>query len=123
MPKISKEELSERLTWTLDQKIFHSLMTIDNALAFSGGNAYVSNSGGKDSTILLYLARLIKKDIRSVFLNTTNEFPEIYQFLKSIPNLTIVQPEMNLKRVIEKVGFPLISKGTGSVYQRGKEYK
>src|SRR5574344_987802 len=107
--KITREQLNERLNWTLDQKIDHSLFTIENALNYSNGNAYVSFSGGKDSTILLHLARIIKPDIKAVFFNTTNEFPEIYKFIKEIDCIK-VQPEMNLKSVIEKVGFPLISK-------------
>ena len=106
--KITTTELNKRLSWTLEQKIFHSLETID---VFMGVNpAYVSYSGGKDSTILLYLSRIIKKDIRAIFFNTTNEFPEMYRFLKNIDGIEWVQPEMNLKQVIEKFGFPLISK-------------
>jgi 3'-phosphoadenosine 5'-phosphosulfate sulfotransferase (PAPS reductase)/FAD synthetase len=106
---ITIETLNERLKWTLDQKIDHSLFIIENALSYSNGNAYVSFSGGKDSTILLYLARLVKPDIKAVFFNTTNEFPEIYNFIKEIDCIKI-QPEINLKAVIEKCGFPLISK-------------
>jgi 3'-phosphoadenosine 5'-phosphosulfate sulfotransferase (PAPS reductase)/FAD synthetase len=106
---VTSEELQERLSWTLPQKIDHALATIESALSYCDGNAYVSFSGGKDSTILLSLARIIKPDIKAVFFNTTNEFPEIYRFIQSIDCIK-VQPEMNLKTVIEKVGFPLISK-------------
>lgn len=109
MSEITREELTERSKWTLNQKIDHSLGVIDQALSFCGNNAYVSTSGGKDSTVLLSLARIVKPDIRAVFFNTTNEFPEIYKFLKEV-NCEKVQPEMNLKTVIEKVGFPLVSK-------------
>lgn len=80
--EITREQLNERLSWSLDQKIDHTLFTIENALSYSDNNAYVSFSGGKDSTILLYLARIIKPDIKAVFFNTTNEFPgdiSIYQ--------------------------------------------
>lgn len=107
--EIIKQELIERLEWTLPQKIDHALSTIDNALTFSNNNAYVSFSGGKDSTIILFLARILKPDIKAVFFNTTNEFPEIYRFIKENDTVTI-QPEMNLKTVINKCGFPLISK-------------
>ncbi len=105
----NKNILNDKLIWTLDQKIDHTLYIIESALAYSNNNAYVSFSGGKDSTILLYLARIIKPDIKAVFFNTTNEFPEIYRFLKETDCITI-QPEMNLKAVIEKCGFPLVSK-------------
>ena len=82
---------------------------IDSALAYSNGNAYVSFSGGKDSTILWYLAKILKPDIRGVFFNTTNEFPEIYRFVKD-SGAERINPNTNLKQVIEKNGFPLISK-------------
>lgn len=107
--KVTSEELKERLNWTLPQKIDHTLFTIENALSFCRGNAYISFSGGKDSTILLSLARIVKPDIKAVFFNTTNEFPEIYKFIRGV-DCVKVQPEMNLKSVIEKIGFPLISK-------------
>ncbi len=119
---ITREILNERLIWTIDQKIDHSLFTIENALAYSDGNAYVSFSGGKDSTILLYLSRMIKPDIKAVFFNTTNEFPEIYQFIKDIDCIKI-QPEMNLKAVIEKCGFPLISKEQAQYIREAKTTK
>jgi 3'-phosphoadenosine 5'-phosphosulfate sulfotransferase (PAPS reductase)/FAD synthetase len=107
--KITSDVLRERLNWTLDQKVDHALFTIENALSFSGGNAYVSFSGGKGSVVLLYLAKIIKPDIKAVFFNTTNEFPEMYRFIKEFDVIKI-QPEMNLKSVLEKCGFPLISK-------------
>lgn len=107
--KITTEELHERQKWTLERKIDHSLFTIENALTYSNGNAYVSFSGGKGSVVLLYLARIIKPDIKAVFFNTTNEFPEMYRFINGFDCMK-VQPEINLKSVIEKCGFPLISK-------------
>ena len=108
--EITREQLNERLSWSLDQKIDHTLVTIENALSYSDNNAYVSFSGGKDSTILLYLARIIKPDIKAVFFNTTNEFPEIYQFIKDSEGITTINPNTNLRKVIEKCGFPLVSK-------------
>lgn len=107
--KITPQQLQERLNWSLNQKIDHALYTIENALKYCNNNAYVSFSGGKDSVVLLYLAKIIKPDIKAVFFNTTNEFPEMYYFIKQF-NCKIIQPEMNLKKVIEKEGFPLVSK-------------
>ena len=107
--EVTHEVLKERLGWSLNQKVDHSLYIIESALAHTNGNAYVSFSGGKDSVILLYLSRIIKPDIKAVFFNTTNEFPEIYQFLKEVDCLKI-NPEINLKTVLAKYGFPLVSK-------------
>lgn len=44
------------------------------------GGAYVSFSGGKDSTVLLDIARKIYPEIPAVFSNTGLEYPEIRKF-------------------------------------------
>jgi 3'-phosphoadenosine 5'-phosphosulfate sulfotransferase (PAPS reductase)/FAD synthetase len=119
---ITQEELAQRLNWTLSQKIDHSLYIIDSALSYCNNNAYVSFSGGKDSTVLLSLVKLIKPNIKIVFFNTTNEFPEIYKFIKEFNCITI-QPEINLKKVIEKYGFPLISKEQAQYIREARHTK
>lgn len=110
MNPISKDDLAYRQSWSLDQKIDHSLGVIDQWMRFTKNKAYVSFSGGKDSTVLLHLVRRLFPDTKAVFLNTTNEYPEIYKFINTIDNVERIEPEMNLKAVIAKVGFPLISK-------------
>lgn len=108
--KITSKELQERLNWSLNQKIDHALGVIEQFYNYVNGKVYISFSGGKDSIVLLYLVRYLYPNIKSVFFNTTNEFPEIYKFLKNIDNLEWINPKFNLKQVIEKCGFPLISK-------------
>ena len=56
-------------------------------------DARVAFSGGKDSTVLLHIARMVKSDIRAVFSNTGLEYPEIVEFVKSTPNIEIVRPK------------------------------
>lgn len=74
------------------------------------GKVYVSFSGGKDSTVLLTIARQLFPDIEAVFVDTGLEYPELRQFVKTIDNVTWIRPEMNFRKVIEKYGYPLISK-------------
>lgn len=76
------DELRERQQWSLSQKIDHSLGVIDQFLSRCG--AYVAFSGGKDSTVLLDLCRIIKPDIKAVFCNTGNEYPEIVKFVREL---------------------------------------
>lgn len=105
------EELNTRLGWSLNQKIDHAVATIEAFLSRSGTRAYISFSGGKDSTVLLDIARrFVDKDFKAVFCNTGNEFPEIVRFVKTFDNVTHIHPKVSLKQVIEKYGFPLISK-------------
>lgn len=74
------------------------------------GQVYVSFSGGKDSTVLLHIAREMYPGIEAVFVDTGLEYPEVRDFVKSIENVRWLKPEMNFKKVIEKYGYPLISK-------------
>lgn len=70
----------------------------------------VSFSGGKDSTVLLHIARKLYPDIPAVFSNTGLEYPEIQKFVRKFDNVTIVRPKMRFDEVISKYGYPLIGK-------------
>ncbi len=82
------------------------------------GKVAVSFSGGVDSTVLLDLVRRVYPDMEAVFVNTTMEFPEIVKFVKSFDNVTILKPKMNYKSVIEKYGYPVISKEISNYIHR-----
>ncbi len=74
------------------------------------GKVYVSFSGGKDSTVLLDIARKMFPDIPAVYIDTGLEFPELRDFVKTVDNVTWLKPSMNFRKVIETYGYPLISK-------------
>ena len=74
------------------------------------GDVYISFSGGKDSTVLLDIARKIYPDIEAVYIDTGLEYPELREFVKSIDNVTWLKPEMNFKKVVQTYGYPIISK-------------
>ena len=71
---------------------------------------YVSFSGGKDSTVLLHIARRLFPTIKAVFVDTGLEYPEIREFVRTFDNVEWLRPKMNFKQVIEKYGYPFISK-------------
>lgn len=71
---------------------------------------YVSFSGGKDSTILLDICRRMYPNIVAVYSDTGLEFPEIREFVKAKDNVVWVRPELTFRKVIEKCGYPCISK-------------
>lgn len=105
------ETLQERQRWTLEQKIDHAVATVESYIARTGKTPYVSFSGGKDSTVLLDLVRrFVSKEVKGVFCNTGNEFPEIVRFARSTPNVTVIHPKQTVKAVLATYGFPLISK-------------
>lgn len=112
--------LRKRQSWTLHQKIDHSLGVIDQFISRLNGQVYVGFSGGKDSTVLLDLCRIIKPDIKAVFCNTGNEYPDIVRFVRELKNtegynIDIIYPNLKPKEVFEKYGFPLVSKSTSAI--------
>lgn len=96
--------------WPLSRKIQVTQTRIIEWYIKNNGQVYVSFSGGKDSTVLLDLARRIYPDIPAVFVDTGLEYPEIREFVKSIDSVTWLRPKMNFRKVIETYGYPLVSK-------------
>jgi len=74
------------------------------------GKVCVSFSGGKDSTVLMHLARSVHPDIIGLFSNTGLEYPEVVAHVKSFDNIIMVRPKKNFKWVLENKGYPVISK-------------
>lgn len=78
---------------------------------------YISFSGGKDSTVLLDIARKIYPEIGAVYVDTGLEYPEVREFVKQHENVEIIRPKMNFRQVILKYGYPFIGKEVaGCVY-------
>lgn len=94
-----------------------------------GGMCYVSFSGGKDSTVLAYLAARYLASFRTppwelnlVFVNTGLEYPEIQKFVNEyaawlrgeFPRVTVnlvrLRPKMNIRQVVTKYGYSIVSK-------------
>ena len=89
---------------------------------FGEDGVYVSFSGGKDSTVLLHIVRELYPDVPAVFCDTGLEYPEIREFVRGFENVTWLKPKMNFRTVIEKYGYPFISKDvSGKVHDVRKK--
>ena len=100
--------------WSLDHKILVTQTRLMEWYQKNNGNVYISFSGGKDSTVLLHIARKLFPDIIAVYVDTGLEYPEIREFVKTVPNVEWIKPEMSFRQVIRKYGYPLISKEASS---------
>lgn len=115
-----KARLRELQALPLERKILITQTRIIEWYTRYEGKVYVSFSGGKDSTVLLTIARQCFPDIEAVFVDTGLEYPEIRQFVKTFDNVTIIRPKMRFDEVIKKYGYPLISK---EVSKKIQEYR
>lgn len=116
-------ELKQMQSLPLDAKI---QMTRTRILAwieqFGIDGVYVSFSGGKDSTVLLDVVRRDFPNVKAVFFDTGLEYPEIREFVKTFDNVDWIKPKMNFRQVIEKYGYPFISKEVSECVQGARRY-
>lgn len=115
--KYTSEDLKEMQAWPLERKIQVTQTRLIEWYQHYDGKVYVSFSGGKDSTVLLDMARRIYPNIEAVFIDTGLEYPEIRKFAKMFDGVTWLKPKMNFRQVIEKYGYPLISKEQAAFIQ------
>ena len=98
----------QRIKWWVDE--------------FGEDGVYVSFSGGKDSTVLLHMAREEYPNLKACFSNTGIEFQEIVQFVKTFTNVDIIKPKMTFMETVKKYGYPLISKEVSECVYGARKY-
>lgn len=111
--------LRMRQAMLLEDKIRFTKRRIKEWIEYYGeDNVYISFSGGKDSTVLLDIARELYPNVKAMYVDTGLEYPEIKEFVKTFDNVDIIRPKMMFNKVIEKYGYPIISKEVSEcIYQ------
>lgn len=136
---IPQQAARELLALPLEDKVLLSREKIEQWYDAWDGKCYVSFSGGKDSTVLAYLAAQELSRYRTpiypltlVFVNTGLEYPEIQHFVndyavwlqKQFPRIEVqlvrLRPKMNIRQVIAKYGYPIVSKDVAACVEGAK---
>ena len=116
-------DLQQLQSLDLETKIMKTKQRIREWYYHFGGQVYVAFSGGKDSTVLLDLVRSEFPEVPAVFVNTGLEYPEIVEFARTFDNLIELKPKMNFTDVIEKYGYPIVSKEQSQFIQQYRTAK
>ena len=107
----TREELKLLQALPLELKIMRTQQRIREWVNHYGEDGVcVAFSGGKDSTVLLHIVRSLYPNIRAVFSDTGLEYPSIRDFVKTIPNVDWVKPELTFREIVFQYGYPLFSK-------------
>lgn len=126
---IPPEAAAKLQAMDLQDKYLTTIEKIDEWEMATGGAWYVSFSGGKDSTVLTYIAAKYLASYRTpphplhlLFCDTGLEYPEIRQFAMSFPEFlqkrfpTVTvdfqrrRPKRHFFDVIHDYGYPIIGK-------------
>jgi len=110
--RVQKWQLVQRRGLPLELKERMTLMRVRSWIDHWGSwrDVCVSFSGGLDSTVLLHLCRREWPKMPAVFVDTGLEYPEVRAHALAQPDVTVVRPAMPFTKVIEKYGYPVVSK-------------
>lgn len=97
---------------SLEEKLAHSIELLQKgerlALSLSPGHGYMlSFSGGKDSQVLMEVAKMAGVKYRAEYYITSIDPPEnVYFIRKNYPEVNFIHPKKNFFRLIEEKGLP-----------------
>lgn len=105
----AQEQLRMLRELPLEAKIERSLQVISCWYEAWDGKVAVSFSGGKDSSVVAWLVRQIFPNVPLACVNTGLEYPEVMSHARE-HGAIMLRPKMPFHKVIEKYGWPLVSK-------------
>lgn len=123
MSKEHQDVVHAALRRPFDVKLAETCELIAEWDHLTDGNWSVSFSGGLDSTVLLHIARSMYPDCPAYFVDTGLEYPEIKEFVKQHENVTVVRPKLTFRQVLEKCGYPVVSKRVAQYVKEVKNAK
>jgi 3'-phosphoadenosine 5'-phosphosulfate sulfotransferase (PAPS reductase)/FAD synthetase len=112
--KFVLDDLKRMQEMPLEDKITRTKLLIKEWYEYFDGKVAISFSGGKDSTVLLHIARQLYPDIPAIFCGTGLEYPEIREHVKTFDNVEWIKPKKTFKQVVLEYGYlwcPNVDKG------------
>lgn len=119
------QELQQLQALPLEIKVLKTKQRMREYIHYFGGvdNVYISFSGGKDSTVLKHIAEEEFSGIKCVFVDTGLEYPEIKEFVKGFKNIETIKPKISFLEVLQKYGYPIVSKEQSQFIQQYRNAK
>lgn len=123
---MTKETLQARLRLPFEVKVRMTQRRISDFVSFYGEDGvYISFSGGKDSLVVLDIARKLYPNLKAAYCDTWLEMPQVRRFVKGFDNVDIVKPAKPMKQIIKEEGWCFPSKEVASAirdYRMGMPY-
>lgn len=119
MDSMTDKELLYRQRLPLEVKIRMTEARIRSFVNYYGEEGiYISFSGGKDSTVLMDIARRMYPSIKAVYLDTWMEYPQVRRFVyDNYGNIDIIKPSKSMKTIIDEVGWCFPSKDVAQMIE------
>lgn len=121
MTNIKRWQLIQRQGLPLKVKIQLTKKRIEEFYTAFDGKVYVAYSGGKDSEVLLHIAKQLHKDIKAVFVDTGTEIHTREHAIKKAD--IILKPKKSMIEVWNKYGIPFPSKQQADFIYKAKHTK
>ena len=102
------------------EKKVQSAVRLLQSIPTDGGRIEISYSTGKDSDVILELARMAGIPYEAIYKNTTIDRPGSLEHAKEV-GATVINPRYNMVQLIRKMGWP--SRWTRFCCKWLKEYK
>ena len=120
-------EVAEKVNRPFSVKLAETREVIAHHFEEFGDKVAVAWSGGKDSTLVLYLCLQVTPNVPVVFNNTGVEYPETVKFVAYLAelwglNLVVTHPEKSFWECVEQYGFPRGTKRRGLGRNNNRPY-
>jgi phosphoadenosine phosphosulfate reductase len=93
-----------------ESKVKKAILTLQQyeflALKHSPDGYYLCYSGGKDSDVILHLAKAAGVKFKAYYSQTTIDPPEVVRHIRTHREVEWVKPDVNFFRSVESIGLP-----------------